>query len=160
MKFSVAKVAVSTLLLLSLAAIGKSAIAAEHEVTAVAVKYDPVFLYVEKGDTVTWTSMAGHNVETLEAMSPEGQEKLNTELGENVTAVFETEGIIVYKCTPHWGARMGGIVVVGKPDDPGAIIDAYLATFETDKPTCPPRDCSRSFVKIWNPKGCCNFNLS
>jgi len=153
MKFSVAKVAVSTLLLLSLAAIGKSAIAAEHEVTAVAVKYDPVFLYVEKGDTVTWTSMAGHNVETLEAMSPEGQEKLNTELGENVTAVFETEGIIVYKCTPHWGARMGGIVVVGKPDDPGAIIDAYLATLETDKTNLPAKGLLKKLRKDMESKG-------
>ena len=82
--------------------------------------------------------MDGHNVETIDIMVPEGQEKINSELGANVTAVFETEGIVVYKCTPHWGARMGGIIVVGKPDDPGKIIDAYTESIETDRAALLP----------------------
>ncbi len=123
----------SIILILMFAASGKSALAADHEITALAVKFNPLFIYIEKGDTVNWSSMEGHNVETLDIMVPEGQEKINSELGANVSAVFETEGIVVYKCTPHWGARMGGIIVVGKPDDPGKIIDAYTASIETDR---------------------------
>jgi len=123
----------STILILMFAASGKSALAADHEITALAVKYNPMFIYIEKGDTVNWSSMEGHNVETIDKMVPEGQEKINSELGNNVTAVFETEGIVVYKCTPHWGARMGGVIVVGKPDDPAKIIEAYTAAIETDR---------------------------
>lgn len=132
MKSSLLKIAATTLLL-TLASIGKSALAADHEITALAVKFNPMFTYIEKGDTVSWSSMDGHNIETIDAMVPEGQEKINSELGANVTEVFETEGIVVYKCTPHWGARMGGIIVVGKPDDPAAVIEAYLAAIETDR---------------------------
>jgi len=120
------------------AASGKSALAADHEITALAVKFNPLFIYIEKGDTVNWSSMEGHNVETLDIMVPEGQEKINSELGANVSAVFETEGIVVYKCTPHWGARMGGVIVVGKPDNPAAIIEAYLEAIETDRANLLP----------------------
>ena len=123
----------STILFLILATIGKSAIAADHDITAQAVKFSPMFTYIAKGDSVNWSSMDGHNIETIDAMVPEGQEKINSELGANVSAVFETQGIVVYKCTPHWGARMGGIIVVGKPDNPSRIIEDYLASIETDR---------------------------
>lgn len=112
---------------------GRAAFSADHTVTAVSVKFNPLFLYIEPGDTVNWESMAGHNIETIDAMVPEGVEKILSDLGDNVSATFETEGIIVYKCTPHWGARMGGIIVVGKPEDPGAILDGYLEAIETDR---------------------------
>ena len=128
----------SAILLLTLSSVGKFALAAEHDITALAVKFNPLFIYIEKGDTINWSSMDGHNVETIDIMVPEGQEKINSELRANVTAVFETEGIVVYKCTPHWGARMGGIIVVGKPDDPGKIIDAYTESIETDRAALLP----------------------
>jgi pseudoazurin len=129
-----------------------TASAEDHSVNAVGVKFDPVFLYVEPGDTVNWENMAGHNVETIDAMVPEGQEKINTELGANVTAVFEGEGIIVYKCTPHWGARMGGVIVVGKPEDPGATIDAYLETLKTDKSNLPAKGLLKKLRKDMEAK--------
>lgn len=100
------------------------------EVSAQGVKFAPAIIYIEPGDTVSWVNMASHNVETIESMSPDGQEKVNSEIGANVSQTFETEGIVVYKCTPHWGNRMGGIIVVGKPDNPGEIIDRYMQAAE------------------------------
>ena len=117
---------------------GRSIYAADHTVTAVGVKFDPIFLYIEAGDTVNWEGMTGHNIETIDAMSPDGLAKVLTELGENVSVTFESEGIIVYKCTPHWGTRMGGVIVVGKPEDPGAILDAYLTSIESDRANLLP----------------------
>jgi|GEM_PF-1123993 len=107
--------------------------AAGATVQAVGVKFDPMFVYIEPGDTVSWEGMAGHNVETIGAMTPEGGIELNTELGENISATFDTVGIHVYKCTPHWGTRMGGVIVVGRPDDASAIIESYTAAIETDR---------------------------
>ncbi len=95
-------------------------------------EFDPLTVYIELGETVSWVGMAGHNVETLGAMIPEGGVEMNTELGVDVTRQFDVAGIYVYKCTPHWGARMGGIIVVGTPEDPQATVDAYLAAIETD----------------------------
>jgi len=102
-------------------------------VGAVGVKFDPLFVFIEPGDTVNWVGMAGHNVESIDAMVPEGLEKFNTTLGEDVSFTFDIPGIVMYKCTPHWGARMGGGIVVGKPDNATAIVDAYLAAIETDR---------------------------
>ncbi len=144
----------ATVILLAVTALwGKAALSADHTITAVAVKFKPMFLYIEPGDTVNWESMTGHNVETIDLMSPEGLEKINSELGANVTAVFESEGIIVYKCTPHWGARMGGIIVVGKPEDPSAILDSYLATLETDRSNLPAKGLLKKLRKDMESKG-------
>ena len=71
-----------------------------HDITAVAVKFNPMFTYIDKGDTVSWSSMGGHNIETLDQMVPAGQAKINSELGANVSAVFETEGICLLYTSP------------------------------------------------------------
>lgn len=102
-------------------------------ISAVGVKFDPMFVFIEPGDTVNWQGMAGHNVESIDAMVPEGYEKFNSTLGEDVSIVFNTPGIVMYKCTPHWGTRMGGGIVVGKPDNAMAIVDAYTAAIESDR---------------------------
>ena len=102
-------------------------------VQAVGVVFEPMFVFIEPGDTINWEGMAGHNVESIDAMVPDGQEKFNTELGEDVSITFDTPGIVMYKCTPHWGTRMGGGIVVGKPEDPAAILEAYTAAIETDR---------------------------
>jgi len=118
---------------LSLAGWPRPGRAASTTVQAIGVKFDPMFVYIEPGDSVSWEGMAGHNVETIGAMSPEGATTMNTELGAAVNATYDTPGIHVYKCTPHWGARMGGVIVVGQPDDAAATIDAYTAAIETDR---------------------------
>lgn len=127
--------------------------AAEHTVSAFQVKFDPVFLYIEPGDRVDWINMVGHLIETIDAMVPEGTEKVLTEMGKDVSHTFDNEGIYVYKCTPHWGARMGGIIVVGKPEDPVAILDGYLATLETDKENLPAKGLIKKIKKDMEEKG-------
>ena len=107
--------------------------AADATVQAAGVKFEAQTVYIEAGERVSWEGMNGHNVESLNAMIPEGGTEFNTQVGENVTLTFEEPGIYVYKCTPHWGARMGGVIVVGQPENPGQIIDDYLAAIETDR---------------------------
>jgi len=96
------------------------------EVMARGVKFAPAIVFIDVGGTVEWSNMPSHNVETLDGMVPDGQEKINTKIGDNVAVTFDVEGIVCYKCTPHWGNRMGGIIVVGSPDDPSGIVDRYM----------------------------------
>ncbi|MEM7669447.1 MAG: plastocyanin/azurin family copper-binding protein [Pseudomonadota bacterium] len=124
-----------------------------HTVQARGVKFAPMFIYIEPGDRVAWENMASHNVETLEGMVPEGQEKIKTELGDNYFTTFDKVGIIVYKCTPHWGARMGGIIVVGNPENPGAILDAYMDSTEVNKQNLPARGLIKKLRKDMETKG-------
>lgn len=111
-----------------------TAYAATHTINAVGVKFDPMFSYLEPGDSVSWENMTGHNVQTIDAMMPEGTSmKINSELGASVNETFTEPGIYVYKCAPHWGARMGGVIVVGNPENAEEIIANYMAAIEGNK---------------------------
>ena len=56
----------AVLLLLS-----QSAFAETHVVTAVGMKYEPMVVQIEPGDTVRWENMPTHNVETVDGLVPE-----------------------------------------------------------------------------------------
>ncbi|MBE1276410.1 plastocyanin/azurin family copper-binding protein [Enterovibrio baiacu] len=127
--------------------------ATEHEVRAVGVKFDPMFIVVEPGDRVSWVNMPAHMIETIDAMVPEGTEKIRTELGVDVSFVFNEDGIYVYKCTPHWGARMGGVLLVGNPSDIEGTIDAYLAEIQKDKSLLPAKGLLKKFKKHLQKQG-------
>ena len=125
----------------------------EHTVTAQGVKFAPMIVYVAPGDTVHFENMPTHNVQTVEPLVPEGQEEVYTEIGENVSLVFDDEGIVVYKCTPHWGNRMGGIIVVGEPEDPAAIAEEYLRLTEEHPETLPARGLLKDLIEDLEAKG-------
>jgi len=109
------------------------------EVMARGLKFVPAIVFIEPGDTVAWSNMPSHNVETLDGMVPEGQEKIESELGANIAVQFDVEGIVCYKCTPHWGNRMGGIIVVGSPENPAGIVDRYMEITEEMPQHLPAR---------------------
>lgn len=151
---NVAKTKIFGILFFALAALwGNTAWSASHTIKAVGVKFSPMFLYIEPGDTVNWENMTGHNVESIDSMVPDGQAKVYSELGANVTAVFDTEGTVVYKCTPHWGARMGGVIIVGKPDNINKTIDAYLDTLKVHRENLPAKGLLKKLRKDMKKKG-------
>ena len=110
---------------IGLAVLGASAHAADHEVRMLnkgpdgqPMQFDPAFLTVEPGDTVTFIPVdKGHNSEAIKGMIPEGAEPWKSKINEEIKITFETEGLYGYKCTPHVGMGMVGIVQVGKSAD-------------------------------------------
>ncbi|MCB2427106.1 plastocyanin/azurin family copper-binding protein [Methylophaga pinxianii] len=86
-----------------------------HTVTAQGLIYEPLVLTIAPGDSVSWTNMSTHNTESIEGLIPEGAEMWMSEMSENFSRTFTQEGIYIYKCTPHFGAGMGGAIIVGKP---------------------------------------------
>lgn len=112
--------------LLSISFASSSAFAEDHVIKAQGMVFDPMFVFVEPGDTVTWTNMPAHLVESIKPMMPEGATEFLSEMGQTFSyTVPDTEGVIMYKCTPHWGARMGGAIVIGKPADAEKILAEY-----------------------------------
>lgn len=101
-------------------------------VTAKQASFDPITMFVDAGQTIYFRKMSGHNFETLDGFVPEGQEKIYTDLGKDVELVFDVPGIIVYKCTPHWGAVMGGILVVGDPPNLKDLVEEYRDKAESN----------------------------
>lgn len=102
-------------------------LAAEHVVTAKVTSFKPTVIRISIGDTVLWDKMSGHTTETIKGMIPEGADGWISAVGKNfITQPLTVEGIYFYKCTPHWGAGMGGVIIVGEPTN--------LASIESAKP--------------------------
>jgi pseudoazurin len=97
-----------------------------HIVTAQGLKYEPMVIMIQPGDTVAWENMPTHDTQSIEGLIPEGAEPWHSELGKNYERSFTVEGIYVYKCTPHIGAGMGGAIIVGNPTNLDAIIAADM----------------------------------
>ena len=86
--------------------------------------FAPDLLVVDVGDVVTWRAVdRGHNVEFVRNAIPDGVKPFRSGFNKDVSYTFETEGVYVYKCTPHLGMGMVGVVVVGETADFG-VIDA------------------------------------
>lgn len=68
---------------------------------------------IDAGQTIKWVAAdKGHNVEFI--AGPEGFEiPKKSKLSEDYSFKFDTKGVYLYKCTPHVGIGMIGIVVVG-----------------------------------------------
>ena len=83
--------------------------------------YNPLVVKIAPGDTVAWTNMSTHNTEAIEGLVPEGTELWASKMSDNYRRTFTQEGIYIYKCTPHFGAGMGGAIIVGEPVNLDAI---------------------------------------
>lgn len=97
--------------------LAQNAAAEKLEVKGVVTQWRPLVLFAQPGDTVTFTNMAGHDTESIEAMIPEGAEPWRSKMGEEAfTITMEKEGAYIYKCNPHVSTGMVGAIVVGDAD--------------------------------------------
>jgi pseudoazurin len=82
--------------------------------TAGAMVFEPNFLAIQPGDTVTFVPTdRSHNVETIKDMIPDGAEAFKSKVNESLTVTFEVPGLYGFKCTPHFAMGMVGAVAVG-----------------------------------------------
>lgn len=103
------------------AAAWSGAFAAEHEVRMLnkgpegqPMQFDPAFLKIAPGDSVKFVATdKGHNSESILEMIPEGAETWKGKINEEITVTYDVEGIYGYKCQPHFGLGMVGIIQVG-----------------------------------------------
>lgn len=97
------------------------AYAEEHVIKAEATKFSPLYIFVQPGDTISWTSMSGHDSQAEEGLIPEGAEPWHMGMGENGSVTLDVEGVYLYKCTPHFSLGMVGAIVVGQPTNVDAL---------------------------------------
>lgn len=76
--------------------------------------FSPSFLQVEPGDTVTFIPIdKGHNAETILGMIPEAATHWKGKVNEEFTVTLEEKGLYGFKCFPHFGMGMVGLIQVG-----------------------------------------------
>jgi plastocyanin len=102
-----------------------------HEVKAEGLAFKPLVVEIQPGDQVAWKNMTIHNVNTKFTSDmgereyiPEGAEGFTSKIGVNyISDPLTAEGVYLYKCDPHWGAGMGGVIIVGEPTNLQTIVD-------------------------------------
>lgn len=78
--------------------------------------FEPAFIKIAPGDTVKFlATQKGHNAETVAGMTPAGGTTFKGKINEEISVKFNKEGVYGYKCLPHLGMGMVGVVQVGKP---------------------------------------------
>lgn len=105
----------------TLLAIGGTAHAANFEVLMLnkgtdgkTMGFSPSFLQIEPGDTVTFIPVdKGHNAETILDMIPAEAATWKGKMDEEFTVTFTVPGLYGYKCQPHFGMGMVGLIEVG-----------------------------------------------
>jgi pseudoazurin len=90
--------------------------------------FKPTLVKVNKGDTVKWIATnPAHNVAFVQGGVPVGVPLFNSPMGKDATYKFDKPGIYLYKCTPHAGLGMVGLVVVGSDkSNLAAVKAAYI----------------------------------
>jgi pseudoazurin len=77
--------------------------------------FEPALVKINPGDTVKFAAAdKGHNVETVDGMLPEGGQKFVGKVNEELAITFDKAGVYGYKCKPHYGMGMVGMIVVGE----------------------------------------------
>lgn len=107
--------------------------AAEYEVHMLnkgadgkAMVFEPAFLQIEVGDTVKFIPTdKSHNAEVIKELIPEGGTEFKGKMNEEISVTFDVAGAYGYKCAPHYGMGMVGLIVVGAdPANLDAITNA------------------------------------
>ena len=76
--------------------------------------FDPAILHVEVGDSVTFLATdPSHNSASKRGMIPDGAERWNGGIDEEITVTLTVPGIYGYLCLPHYDWGMVGLIVVG-----------------------------------------------
>lgn len=101
----------SVLLLSSLLLLSATAIAETIKVKGVGVQFKPDVVFANEGDVIAFRDMPTHFIDTIKI--PDGAKKMVSKMGANYDYKITEPGIHLYKCPPHWGARMGGLILVG-----------------------------------------------
>ena len=76
--------------------------------------FEPALVKIAPGDTVKFVSVdKGHNAESVPGMLPEGATPFSGKVSQDLVVTFDKPGVYGYRCTPHYGMGMVGIVAVG-----------------------------------------------
>lgn len=121
-------------LALATLAMAAPAWAADHQIKMVnkdsqgrAMQFEPAFLKIAPGDTVTFVATdKTHNSEALPDLIPEGAEAWKGKINEGITVTYDVEGFYGFRCAPHFGMGMVGLIQVGEGVAPPDISTVKL----------------------------------
>ena len=74
--------------------------------------FEPAVVLAQPGDTIHFVAAdKGHN--SAAVVVPDGAEEWKGKLSQDISVTLDVPGLYSYKCTPHFGLGMVGLVAVG-----------------------------------------------
>jgi pseudoazurin len=78
--------------------------------------FEPALVHVAVGDSVHFIATdKGHNAESIANMVPDGAQPFSGKMNEELVVKLDKPGVYGYRCKPHYGMGMVGLIVVGNP---------------------------------------------
>ena len=82
----------------------------------------PAKLAIRPGDTVKFIAAdKGHNAELIGGMAPAGAPAFKGAINQEIEVRFKQSGLYGYKCLPHLGMGMVGVIEVGSVGNRAAM---------------------------------------
>ena len=76
--------------------------------------FEPAYVKIAPGDTVKFlATQKGHNAESIAGMAPAGGTTFKGKINQEIVVRFTASGLYGYKCLPHTGMGMVGLIQVG-----------------------------------------------
>ena len=76
--------------------------------------FSPAKLAIAPGDSVKFVATdKGHNAESIAGMIPAGATPFKGAINQEIVVKFDRAGLYGYKCLPHLGLGMVGVIQVG-----------------------------------------------
>ena len=76
--------------------------------------FEPALIEVQPGDTVRFVPTdKGHDAESIPGMVPDGATPFKGQISQEVSVKFDKPGLYGYRCVPHFGMGMVGLIAVG-----------------------------------------------
>ncbi|MBN9005871.1 MAG: pseudoazurin [Rhizobiales bacterium] len=76
--------------------------------------FNPPFLKIQSGDTVKFVAAdKGHDAESIPGMLPDGATPFKGKISQDISVTFDKPGLYGYRCVPHFGMGMVGLIEVG-----------------------------------------------
>lgn len=87
-----------------------------------AMVFEPAAVKAAPGDVIKFVAVdKGHDAAAIKGLIPDGAEEFKGKISQDLSITVDKEGAYVFKCTPHFGMGMVGLLVVG---DAPANLDA------------------------------------
>lgn len=87
--------------------------------------FAPARLTIAPGDSVKFIATdKGHNAESIAGMAPAGAQAFKGKINQEIEVRFTQQGLYGYKCLPHLGIGMVGVIQVGNDSNRAAVTQA------------------------------------
>lgn len=87
--------------------------------------FEPGFVKIAPGDTIKFIAAdKGHNAESFATMLPAGAQGFKGAINQEITIKFSKPGLYGYRCLPHTGLGMVGLIEVGNAGNRDAVAAA------------------------------------